>query len=83
MNNGLLPYNNIKPRELAILAGVIHKENGGNLEKTEHDLESIDLMLGVMKMKSLINARDRSAKTRFSRGRGLHQVIEQILLRNG
>lgn len=75
------PYNNISTEELVTLAKVVHEENNGELEKTAHDIETIDIMLGAMKMKSLINSRDRSAKSRFSRGRGLSQVLKNIMSR--
>lgn len=75
------PYKNISAKELVTLAKVAHEENNGELEKTARDIETIDTMLGVMKMKTLINSRERSAKSRFSRGRGLSQVLENIMLR--
>ena len=78
MNN---PYKNITAKELVTLAKVAYKENNGELKKTAHDIETIDLMLGAMKMKTLINSRDRNAKSRFSRGRGLKQVLENIMSR--
>ena len=75
------PYRNIKESEIAVLATASHEENGGDLEKTAHDIETIDIMLGVMGMKSLIGSRDRSAKSKFSRGRGFKQILENIITR--
>ena len=75
-------YNNISNRELPALLHSSYEENGGNIEKAAHDIETIDIMLGVMKMKSLINSRDRKARSRWSRGRNLHRILENIMLRD-
>lgn len=40
-------FRNIKNNELPTLIRVCHDENNGNMEYTAHDLETIDLMLGV------------------------------------
>lgn len=72
---------NISNIELPVLLESSYEENGGDIQKTAHDVETIDIMLGVMKMKSLINSRDRRASSNWSRGRGLHEIIKNIMLR--
>ncbi len=72
---------NIKPEELIVLTEVSFEENGGDFKKTAHDIKTIDMMLGALKMKSLINAKSRKKETRWSRGRNFQGVIEAILLR--
>lgn len=75
-------YQNISNKELPALLRSSYEENGGDMEKAAHDLESIDIMLGVMKLKGLIGARDRKASSRWSRGRNLHKILENVMLRN-
>ena len=75
--------NNIRNDELLTLTEVCFEENGGDFKKTAHDIKTIDLMLGVMKAKSLINRRSRSKQTRWSRGRDFIGVMEAIILREG
>ena len=43
-------YNNISNRELPALLHSSYEENGGNIEKVAHDIETIDIMLGVMNL---------------------------------
>ena len=74
---------NIKDDELLTLLDVCQEENGGDFKKTAHDIKTIDMMLGVMKMKSLINRRSRKKETRWSRGRNFQGVMEAIILREG
>ena len=74
-------YNNIKPRELPALLRSSYEANGGNMELAARDLETIDLMLGTLKLRSLIAARDRSARSRWSKGRNLTKILEQIITR--
>lgn len=74
---------NIKDDELLTLLDVCQEENGGDFKKTAHDIKTIDMMLGVMKMKSLINRRSRKKETRWSRGRNFQGVMESIILREG
>lgn len=74
---------NIKDDELLTLLDVCQEENGGDFKKTAHDIKTIDLMLGVMKAKSLINRRSRKKETRWSRGRNFQGVMEAIILREG
>lgn len=75
-------YPNISNRELPTLLRCSHEQNGGDMRKTAHDIESIDIMLGVMKARTLINSRDRKASSQWTRGRGLHKIIENVLLRD-
>ena len=70
---------NISNRELPALLRASYEENGDNLEEAARDIETIDTMLGVMKMKSLIASRDRRASSRWSRGRNLHKILENIM----
>ena len=44
-------------------------------------LDATAKMLGVMRMKSLLSSRDRRAKSKFSRGRGFKQILENIITR--
>ena len=74
--------NHIGNDEFPVLAGASLEENGGNIQRTAHDLETMDLMLGVIKMKSLINSRDRNTKSQFSRGRGIREIFGNIILRD-
>ena len=72
---------NIKNDELLTLTEVCFEENGGDLKKTAHDIKTIDMMLGVMKMKSLIDRRSRKKNTQWSRGHNFQNIMEEILLR--
>ena len=74
-------YKNISNRELPTLLRACYEESG-DMEKAAEDLETIDIMLGVIKMKSLINGRERNAKSRWTRGRNLTAILEHIILRN-
>ena len=74
-------FKNIKHGELPALLHSSYMENSQDLQKTSRDLETIDIMLGVMKMKSLIGSRDRRAKSRWSKGRNLHKIMENIITR--
>jgi len=49
--------------------------------ETEKAADTLDTMLGVMKARTLINARDRGAKSRFSRGRGMKEILTNIMLK--
>lgn len=81
-NNTMNPYRNINLKELPALLRASYDENGGDMENAAHDLETIDLMLGVLKTKSLINSRSRKKETRWSRGRNFQGIMEAIILRN-
>lgn len=60
-------YNNIKDRELPALLKANYEESEGNIEKAADTLETLDIMLGVMKARTLINAAT-AAPGRDSRG---------------
>ena len=49
-------YRNIKNDELPILLRAVYTVNNGDIERTAHDLETIDLSLSIIKMRSLIKA---------------------------
>lgn len=51
-------YQHIKDDEMPVLLRVCYEENNHDMEQTAHDLESIDMLLAVMKAKSLINRND-------------------------
>lgn len=74
-------YQHIKDDELPVLLRVCYKENNHDMEQTAHDLESIDMLLAVMKAKSLINRNDRRKGTRWSRGREFADIIGNIISR--
>lgn len=71
----------ITNEELPILLECFYEENNGDIQKTAHDIKTIDMMLGVIKLKSLINARSRKKETRWSRGRNFTGIMENIILR--
>ena len=75
-------YANINNRELPSLLKACYETNGGNMEAAAHDLETMDLLLGIIKNKSLINSRSRKKETRWSRGRNFQGVMEAVILRN-
>lgn len=74
-------YKNIKNRELPALLRASYELNNGNIEQAAHDIETFDMLLGVMRMKSVINSRSRKKETRWSRGRDFRGIIENIVLR--
>lgn len=74
-------YNNIKDQELPALLKASYEESDGDIKKAADTLEALDIMLGVMKARTLINARDRGAKSRFSRGRGMKQILVNIMIK--
>ena len=73
-------YPNIRNREFPTLLRVCYEDNGCDMEKAADELEKLNMLLGIMRMKSLIKARDRSAKTRWSRGRNLTAIISNVLV---
>lgn len=74
-------YRNIENRELPTLLRASFELNNGNMEKAAADLETIDVALGVLKNRSLINARSRKAKAnRWSTNRNFKGILENILL---
>lgn len=74
-------YKHIKEDEVLTLFEAAMDENDGDFAATAHDMKTIDLLLGVQKVKSLIDRRSRKKDTRWSRGRNYQNVIEEILLR--
>lgn len=75
-------YQNISTRELPTLLRVAYEERDGDIEEAAADLDTIDLALGVLKNRSLINARSRKAKVnRWSTNRNFKGIMENILLR--
>lgn len=72
-------YHNIKDREVPALLRSAYEESGKDIEAASLILDRIDTMIGVLQMKSLINARERSARTRWTRGRGLTAVLAEII----
>lgn len=68
-------YQNITNQELPCLLRVCYDENGGDMEATAHDIETIDHMLGVIKMRSLINKFNGRKKYHY------RQVLESIITR--
>lgn len=74
-------YRNIANRELPTLLRACYDVNDGNLERAAHDLETFDILLGVTRMRSIINARSRKKETRWSRGRNYQGIIEKVITR--
>ncbi len=74
-------YNNIKDRELPALLKASYEKSDDDIEKAADTLDTLDIMLGVMKARTLINTRDRGAKSRFSRGRGMKEILTNIMLK--
>lgn len=74
-------YQNISNRELPTLLRVSYELNKGDMEETAADLETIDKALGLLRNRSLINARSRKAKVnRWSTNRNFKDIMENILL---
>ncbi len=75
-------YRNIKNRDLPLLLRASYELNEGDLEKAAADLETLDIALGVIKNRSLINSRSRKAKdNRWSTNRNFKGILENILLK--
>lgn len=73
-------YRNITNRELPALLRIAYEENNENMQEAAADIETIDIALGVLKMRSLINARSRKAKAnRWSTNRNFNGIMENIL----
>lgn len=75
-------FHNISSSEVPALFRASYDVNNANLDKIAHDMETIDIMLGVLRMKSLVNSRERNAKSRFTRGRHFRAILENIMLRS-
>jgi len=73
---------NISEREMPAMMQASLEESRGDIGKAATTIQTIDTMLGVMKMKSLINSRDRRAASHWSRGRGLRPILENVILQN-
>jgi len=73
---------NISEREMPAMMQACLEASQGDISKAATAIQTIDTMLGVMKMKSLINSRDRRAASRWSRGRGLRPILENVILQN-
>lgn len=74
-------YKHIKDNELPVLLRVCYEKNNRDMEQTAHDLESIDMLLAVMKAKSLIARNDRRKSTRWTRGREFADILGNIISR--
>lgn len=74
-------YNNISNKELPAFLRAAYEESGKDIEKAADIVETTDMLLGVLKAKSLINSRERSAKTKWTRGRNIKAIFENIILR--
>lgn len=75
-------YQNISNRELPTLLRASYEVNNGNMAAATADLNTIDTALGVLKNRSLINARSRKAKAnRWSTNRNFKGILENILLK--
>ena len=60
------------------------ESNDCDLEKASRDLDKMDMLLTVIKNRSLINARSRKAKVnRWSTNRNFQGILENILLSDG
>lgn len=75
-------YNHISNKELPTLLRAAYEESGQDIEKASETLETLDLLLGVQEMKFLVDMRDRSAKSRWTKGRNYKRIIEGIIIRN-
>lgn len=73
---------NISKTELPSMLQASLEVSRGDIDKAATTIQTIDTMLGIMKMKSLINSRDRRATSRWSRGRGLRPILENVILQN-
>ncbi len=72
-------YSNIKEDELLTLVEVCQQENNSDFSKTAHDIKTIDMLLRVMRMRSLIDRRSKKKNTRWSRGRNFQDVMSAII----
>ena len=73
---------NIKNNEFPILAEVVLEENDGDIAKSAQDIRKIDLMLGVMKQKTLLLSGRRTRKGRLRKIPGLDEILENIIERD-
>lgn len=73
---------NIKDNEFPVLAEVVLEENDGDIAKSAKDIRKIDLMLGVMKQKTLLLSGRRTRKGRLRKIPGLDEILENIIERD-
>ena len=73
---------NITEEEFPILADVVLEENNGDIAKSAQDIRKIDLMLGVMKQKTLLLSGRRTKKGRLRKIPGLDEILENIIERD-
>lgn len=73
---------NIKDNEFPVLAKVVLEENDGDIAKSAQDIRKIDLMLGVMKQKTLLLSVRRTKKGRLRKIPGLDEILENIIERD-
>ena len=73
---------NIKGNEFPVLAEVVLEENDGDIAKSAKDIRKIDLMLGVMKQKTLLLSGRRTRKGRLRKIPGLDEILENIIERD-
>ena len=73
---------NITKQEFPILAEVVLEERDGDIAKSAQDIRKIDLMLGVMKQKTLLLSVRRTKKGRLRKIPGLGEILENILERD-
>jgi len=73
---------NIKGNEFPVLAEVVLEENEGDIAKSAQDIRKIDLMLGVMKQKTLLLSGRRTKKGRLRKIPGLDEILENIIERD-
>lgn len=73
---------NITDKEFPVLAEVVLEENDGDITKSAQDIRKIDLMLGVMKQKTLLLSGRRTKKGRLRKIPGLDEILENIIERD-
>ena len=73
---------NITSKEFPVLADVVLDENEGDIAKSAQDIRKIDLMLGVMKQKTLLLSGRRTKKGRLRKIPGLDEILENIIERD-
>lgn len=73
---------NIKGNEFPVLAEVVLEENDGDIAKSAQDIRKIDLMLGVMKQKTILLSGRRTKKGRLRKIPGLDEILENIIERD-
>ncbi len=73
---------NITNQEFPVLAEVVLEENDGDITKSAQDIRKIDLMLGVMKQKTLLLSGRRTKKGRLRKIPGLDEILENIIERD-